>query len=395
MKKRILILLIYSLVLTGCWDKRELDELAITMAIGVDESDVGYLVTAQVVVPLEVSIKGNTGNSPITQVRAEGKTVFEAIRKLAKIVPREIYPGHLRILVISETVAEKGIGEIVDYFSRNWEMRSDFYVVVAKEMTAEEILNVSTSIETIPANSMFNMLNVAQETWSSTRGIQINDLISDIGSDGKEAVVTGIEVIGDQELGSSKQNVETITPGARLRLVDLGVFKEDKLVGWLTEEESIGYNKVTNQVKSSVTDLSCPEGGMIAIELIRADSDIKAKIINGTPEVEVKVKTEGNIAEVDCQIDLMKVENITKLEKLYSEKVKEVMQKSITTLQEDFNADIFGFGDAIHRADAKVWKKLEPNWDQEFSELEVNIKVDAKITQFGVIVNPVKIKEKE
>ncbi|MFC6040579.1 Ger(x)C family spore germination protein [Paenisporosarcina macmurdoensis] len=395
MKKRMMILIISSLVLTGCWDKRELDELAITMAIGVDESDVGYLVTAQVVVPLEVSIKGNTGNSPITQFRAEGETIFEAIRKLAKIVPREIYPGHLRMLVISDTVAEKGIGEIVDYFSRNWEMRSDFYVVVAKEMTAQEILNVSTAIETIPANSMFNMLNVAQETWSSTRGIHINDLISDIGSGGKEAVVTGIEVIGDEELGSSKKNVETITPGARLRLLDLGVFKEDKLVGWLTEEESIGYNKVTNQVKSSVTTLSCPEGGTIAIELIRAHSKIKAKIINGTPEVEVKIKTEGNIAEVDCQLDLMKVENITMLEKLYSEKVKEKMQKSITTLQKDFNADIFGFGEAVHRADAKVWKKLEPNWDQEFSELQVNIKVDAKITQFGVIVNPVKIKEKE
>ncbi len=361
MKKRILMLLISSLVLTGCWDKRELDELAITMAIGVDESDVGYLVTAQVVVPLEVSIEGNTGNSPITQVRAEGETVSEAIRKLAKIVPREIYPGHLRILVISETVAEKGIGEIVDYFSRNWEMRSDFYVVVAKEMTAEEILNVSTAIETIPANSMFNMLNVAQETWSSTRGIHINDLISDIGSDGKEAVVTGIEVIGDEELGSSKKNVETITPKARLRLLDLGVFKKDKLVGWLTEEESIGYNKVSNQVKSSVTTLSCPEGGTMAIEMVRANSEIKAKINNGTPEVEVKIKTEGNIAEVDCQIDLMKAENITKLEKLYSEKVKEVMQKSITTLQEDFNADIFGFGEAVHRADAKVWKKLESN----------------------------------
>ncbi|HSO57319.1 MAG TPA: Ger(x)C family spore germination protein [Paenisporosarcina sp.] len=392
MKKITLILLIASLVLTGCWDKRELDELAITMAIGVDESDVGYLVTAQVVVPLEVSIEGNTGNSPITQVRAEGETIFEAIRKLAKIVPREIYPGHLRMLVISETVAEEGIGEIVDYFSRNWEMRSDFYVVVAKETTAEEILNVSTAIETIPANSMFNMLNVAQETWSSTRGIHINDLISDIGSGEKEAVVTGVEVIGDEELGSSKKNLETITPKARLRLVDLGVFKKDKFVGWLTEEESIGYNKITNQVKSAVTTLSCPEGGTIAIELIRANSKIKGKIINGTPEVEVKMKAEGNIAEVDCQIDLMNAENITKLEKLYSEKLKETMQNSITTLQQDFNSDIFGFGQAIYRADAKAWKKLESNWDQEFSELQVIVKVDAKITQFGVIVSPVKIK---
>ena len=396
MKKGIVLLLISSLVLTGCWDRRELNELSMTMGIGIDESDDGYFVTVQVVVPLEVSIKGARGNSVVTLFQAEGDTIFEAIQKLSKEVPREVYPGHLRILVISESVAEKGIGEILDFFSRNWEVRSDYFVVVAKDVKAQDILNVTSSIESIPANNMYDMLNVANENWASTRGVTLDQLIRDIASEGREAVITGIEISGDDpEMGSSKQNVESITPLARLRLTDIGVFKKDRLVGWLTEKESTGYNEITNQVKSSVKTLSCPGGGTITIDVSRANAEIKAKVKNGNPEVDVVIHSEGDVAEVDCQIDLTKAETISMLEKLYTKKSKEIMHTSITTLQEAYQADIFGFGEAVHRADPKAWKKLKKNWDQEFSELKVNIKVDAKISQTGTISNSLQINEED
>jgi len=48
---------------------------------------------------------------------------------------------------------------------------------------------------------------------------------------------------------------------------------------------------------------------------------------------------------------------------------------------------IFSFGEDIHRNDPKEWKKLKENWNQEFSELQVNNKVNAKITHLGAINN--------
>lgn len=163
MKKLVTIVIISSLLLSGCWDKKELNEISITMGIGVDELDDQYVVSAQVVVPSEVSVKGSTGGSPVTLFKAEGETILEAISKLSRITPRTIYPGHLRVLVISDKVAEKGIGNILDFFERNWEIRSDFYIVIAKDITAEEILNVTTAIESIPANKIFNTLNVSNK----------------------------------------------------------------------------------------------------------------------------------------------------------------------------------------------------------------------------------------
>lgn len=57
MKRYVFGLLFFSLFLSGCWDRRELDRLAIAVAVGIDKADDEYQVSAQVVVPSEMSVK--------------------------------------------------------------------------------------------------------------------------------------------------------------------------------------------------------------------------------------------------------------------------------------------------------------------------------------------------
>src|SRR5699024_7954334 len=111
MKKCIVTLLILTLLLSGCWDRRELNELGITMALGIDKIENEYVVSAQVVVPSEVSMKASTGRSAVTLYKASGDTIYEAFRRMTKNSPRKIYPGHLQILVLSEDLAKEGIAE--------------------------------------------------------------------------------------------------------------------------------------------------------------------------------------------------------------------------------------------------------------------------------------------
>jgi spore germination protein KC len=395
MKKLIFVLLILSLILTGCWDRRELNEIAITLALGIDKVDDKFQLTAQVVVPSEVSMKQSSGRSPVTLFQADGETLFEAFRKMTIESPRKIYPGHLRMLVIGEELAEEGLGESLDLLSRDWELRSDFYVVVAKDMTAAEILNVTTPIESIPANKMFHTLKTSEENWSVTKGVTLDELLDDLITDGKAAVLTGIRVFGNQEVGSSKQNVESITPAARIQYDHLAVFKKDKLVGWLNESESKGYNYITDSVKSSVTSISCPEKGKASIEVIHSKSDIKGKFNNGEPEVDVTIQAEGDVGAVECHIDLTETKAIDALEKSYEKELKETIQQTIETVQKQYKADIFGFGQAIHRSNPKKWAKIKNQWDETFTDLTVNVEVDLKIRQTGTVSNSFLQKLKE
>lgn len=386
MKKCMFVLLILSLFLTGCWDRRELNELGITLALGIDKVEDEYQVTAQVVVPSEISMKSSTGRSPVTLYQANGETVYEALRKMTKTSPRKIYPGHLRMLVIGEDLAEEGIGESLELLSRDWELRSDFYVAIAKDMTAEEILNVTTTLEAIPANKMFNTLKASETAWAATNGIILDELITDLTNEGKEAVLTGILVTGDQEIGTSKQNVESITPSARIQYDDLAVFKKDKLLGWLTEEESRGYNDITNSVKNTVSVISCPKKGKISIEIIQLKSDVKGKMNKGKPEVDVNIKLKGNVGEVECPINLTEPKTIAELEKITEKKMEDSINQTIESVQKQYESDIFGFGEAIHRSNPKEWKKIKGQWDKGgFSELTANVKVAVKLQHTGTV----------
>lgn len=387
MKKHIIVLLILSLLLAGCWDSRELNEIAITLAIGLDKVEDEYQLTAQVVVPSEVSMKTGSGRSTVTLFQAKGKTVYEAFRKMTKDSPRKIYPGHLRMLVLGEELALEGIADSLDLFARDWEFRSDFYVVVAKDRATAEILNITTTLETIPANKMFEALKTSEESWAATRGIKLHELTADITSEGKEAVLTGILATGNQETGAGKPNVEEITPSARIEYDHMAIFKKDKLVGWLSERESRGYNYIIDSVETTVMPIACPKKGTLTIEVTNFNAAIKSKVVNGTPKATVNINAEGNIGEVNCQINLKEVKTIYELKKIYENEVKEIVNETIDVMKNQYQVDIFGFGEAIHRSNPKEWEKIKEQWNSEFPDLEVNVEVDMKIQRTGAMKN--------
>lgn len=381
------ILIILNFILTGCWDKRELNELAITLALGIDkvEGEDEYEVTAQVVVPSAVSMKDGTGGATVTLFTENGETVYEALRRMTKVSPRKIYPGHLQMLIIGEELAKEGIGESLDLLARDWELRPDFYVVVAKDVTAREILNVTTDLESIPASKMFAGLKVSEKAWAGTTGVTLDELIVNLISDGKEAVLTGIQLTGNKQIGSTQQNIESISKPAQIQYDNLAVFKEDRLMGWLTEQDSRGYSGITNTVKSTVTSISCPNEGKSTIEVTNFHSKVEGNIVHGKPEVNIHTKAEGKVGEVRCKIDLKNPEAIQELEKNYEKEATRIINETIDVLQEEYQSDIFGFGEAIHRANPEEWNKIKENWDEEFSDLTVNVKVDMKIRLTGTV----------
>lgn len=388
--KILIILIIVLLFTTGCWNRREINELAITLAIGLDTTmDGQYLVTAQVVNPGEVAAMGTGGSSSVVIYQAKGETVFEAFRKMTREAPRKIYPSHLRILVIGESLAKEGIGKPLDLLFRDWELRSDFYISIAKGMNAEDILKVPTTLEKIPANHLFDTLKVSEKAWSATSSVTLDDLIADLVSDGKQPVLTGIEAFikGNEEAALSKRNEEMIDSPARLLYDGLAVFDKDKLIGWLNEKQGRTYNAVTNKVKSTVVNISCPKEGKAVLQLLQSKAKVKGKVKNGKPEIDIEFQREYNVGEIECNIDLTKPETIDKLEKIEEQRATKMFEQSIKQVQEEFEVDIFGFGEAVHRADPKAWKKLSKNWDKEFEELPVNIKVEAKIRRIGTVGN--------
>lgn len=204
-------------------------------------------------------------------------------------------------------------------------------------------------------------------------------------SEGKEAVLTGIQLAGNKQIGSTQQNIESISKPAQIKYDNLAIFKEDRLMGWLTEQDSRGYSGITNSVKSTVTSISCPNEGKSTIEVTNFHSKIEGNIVHGKPEVNIHTKAEGKVGEVRCKIDLKNPEAIQELEKIYEKEATRIINETIHVLQQEYQSDIFGFGEAIHRSNPQEWDQIKENWDEEFSDLTVNVKVDMKIRLTGTV----------
>lgn len=374
------------LFLAGCWNRRELNDLAFAVAMSVDKSEDQYLVNVQVVDPGEVaSKKGTSGRTPVTVYSEKGKHIFEAIRRMTTVTPRKLYFSHLQMCVISEEVAKEGIGEPLEFLSRDHEFRKDFYVVVAKRVKAEEILKNLTSLEKIPANKMQSSLRTSEKAWAPTVAVQLDRLIADLTSEGKNPVLTGIAIKGDPPKGETKENVERIDAFARMRFEDIAVFKKDKLIGWLNEKESKGYNYITNNIHGTVSMIDCPKSGELVLEIIRSKTKVKGEVKQGKPTIDIYVDGEANVGEVACQMDLTQTQTIRELEQMANARNEEIVRSAVDKAKK-LKVDIFGFGEVIHRSYPKKWKSLKKDWDEEqFVNAAVNVHSNFKIRRTGIV----------
>lgn len=397
MKKKVLlsILVISIIFLTGCWSKRELNELSMVTAIGIDKNKNGYIVSAQVINPSEVAGETKSNRTSVVTYRTEGKTIFEGLRRLTLKFPRKLYVAHLRILVLGENLARDGISKVLDLFSRNHEVRTDFYILVAKNTEAEKVLDILTPTEEIPANKIYTALETSERVWAPTHAVKLDELIKDIISEGKNPILTGVILDGDHEVGTDIKNIQKVNVPTLLKIGSLGVFRGDKLVGWLNERESRGYNIIMGNVENSVLTIPWEDGGKLAIEVLRTKTKVRGKVKNGKPSIYIDNKAEFEVGEVACLIELTKTENIEKIEKILEKTTKERIREALRRAQKDFKSDIFGFGEAIHRADPKAWKELKKNWNEEFEKVPVNIKVTIDIKGMGTITESFQGKGKE
>lgn len=377
-------------LLTGCWNKKELNELAIATGLAVDKTEDGYQLSVQIVNPGEVSPQANaSGTTPVTVRSEQGETMYETIRRLSLKNSRRIYTSHLRLLVISDEVAKEGITEILDYLSRDKDFRADFFVVIAKQSKAKDILKIQTITETISANALHTLLETSGEVWGDTVAINLKELLDMLTIPGKSPVVSGIEIKGDLKEGETKTNTETTESPAGFNYLGLGVFQKDKLIGWLSEGDGQGYNYITDKIRNSVVHINCPSGeGKMSIEVMRSKTKQHAKLDkDGKPKIELDVRIEANIGETECSADLANPSEISEMEKLLEKEITKRIDETINKVQGEFQTDIFGFGEAIYRSHPKVWKEINGDWEEHFVNLDVKVKVKVNINQLGTIGN--------
>ncbi|MFC5702955.1 Ger(x)C family spore germination protein [Cohnella faecalis] len=375
--------------LSGCWNSRELNKLAIVTALAIDrapDSD-KYKLAFQVVMPGELSRTSGSGggnSTPVSIYEIEASTLFEGIRRASKQVPRQLFFSHVQVVVLGERLAKDGIEEIFDFFERSHEVRLTSMLLIARDGSPLNLISSLVPMEKLQANALQGASTLSSQIWSESTVVEIDDVIRKLINPGAEPTIGGLKLIGDDKAATNKKSLEQTVPSHRIELSGIAMFKEGKLAGWLDDGFAKGFLFATDRVRSTVMNLNCEgkrEG--IALEVVRSKASSKVTMKKGKVKVDISVTAEGNVGEVKCGISLDKLSVLRKLEKDWSEAAKVDILGAVYTAQQ-YKADIFGFGEFLERYHPKEWRKVKDEWGEAFAKADVNVSFRAVIRRTGM-----------
>lgn len=378
-KALLILLLIFPLLLAGCWNNRPLTEINIVAGMGLERTEDGkILVTVQVAEPGAIqpaSAGGGSGgekSKPVFVASNEGETVFEALRGMLAVVDKKLFLSTAQVLIIGEKLAQEGIGEILNFFERDHEVSYLVDVIVAKDATPDELLRIESDMDTIPAVYIRGTVENTAARGTVKKTLLI-DLFKDMDCKGRQPTAGQITKSSDKEV----------------RTEGLAVFRDGKLAGWLNPYETRGFLFADNELKGGIVNVPV-DNGKAAFEIIRSKGSVSVEVEDGKPSMLIiRVNAEANVGEYGSGGRLDSLETLYMLEEKLGEEIGKEIEMALEKCQKEFASDIFGFGIYLHKYYPKCWKEVENDWHNIFSKLPADIRVDAKIMRVGLVINPV------
>src|SRR4051812_32078859 len=97
-----IVILFNSIMLSGCWNYREIDNMSIAAGVAIDKSENNkYLMTVEI-----VEIKGGMESKTVVHtISMTGDTLFDTIRNTISLSGKRIYWSHTKVLILSQDIA--------------------------------------------------------------------------------------------------------------------------------------------------------------------------------------------------------------------------------------------------------------------------------------------------
>ncbi len=380
MKKKLVILLslLLSLLLTGCWNRREIGKIAIVMGFAVDsaEKEDEIEITAQIANTRTITSASESGGGgggeqkPYLNLSSTGEYVFPSIRSSVTKSGAKLYMAHNFVVLFGEDTAKRGLGNYMDFFLRDHELRLDVNLLVAKGRGAD-ILDVDTGFQSIPALHIKDLLK-AQKQLSTGMSVTVFDFMNQLAA-GRSAPLLPIIEIDD----TSGEEV--------LHMAGTAVFHEDKMIGELDPHETRGYLWAKDAVQEAVLVAETGDD-KIGIEVLRSKGSIAVETDeNGQIVMVLRTEAEGSIGSERGRGNYTTPSGTEKLLDAFAASIESEIRACIEKSHE-LRADIFGFSDVLYRHHPKLWKQME---GKTFYDLPVRIEVKTRLDSSGRIGRPI------
>ena len=379
--KRIKFLILLLPLLSGCYNYRELNELGITTAVSIDYKDNNFYVIAEVINPIKQQDASSSNNSPFVNYNSSSSSLQDAFRKVVLESPRQLYAAQLEIIVLSEEVVNNHLEEVLEYFARDPEARTEIKIIVAKTEDSTKAITLQTLLTSLSSSNIINSLDLQSKVLGMAYPVTLNELLNMYIDPYLEVVLPSMTLYGNYEIGDEKENITTSSPKAIVKIDGSTITKDNKILGYLDLEESKILNLINGKLKETIIKMNYYDGYIIfepnRIKVSR-ELDIKNNIIK------INISGYSKTKEIQSNINLKDSKEVEKLNKALNMELEKKITDTFNSIREKYGTDVFGFQELYYRTNYKYFKENCTNWYEDiYPKIKLEVKANVRLYEKG------------
>lgn len=379
--KRIKFLILLLPLLSGCYNYRELNELGITTAVSIDYKDNNFYVIAEVINPIKQQDASSSNNSPFINYNSSSSSLQDAFRKVVLESPRQLYAAQLEIIVLSEEVVNNHLEEVLEYFARDPESRTEIKIIVAKTEDSTKAITLQTLLTSLSSSNIIKSLDLQSKVLGMAYPVTLNELLNMYIDPYLEVVLPSMTLYGNYEIGDEKENITTSSPKAIVKIDGSTITKDNKILGYLDLEESKILNLINGKLKETIIKMNYYDGYIIfepnRIKVSR-ELDIKNNIIK------INISGYSKTKEIQSNINVKNPKEVEKLNKALNMELEKKITDTFNSIREKYDTDVFGFQELYYRTNYKYFKENCTNWYEDiYPKIKLEVKANVRLYEKG------------
>ncbi len=361
--KIIILMLLTSLVLTGCWDSFEINKREYLFAVGIDKNPKNLTFTSEIP-------KINEGSEDQRIVYSKESANFANFYSTSYLHSEKAISDRLmQVIILGEDVARdpESFKKIFDEIQRSPQMNRRVKICIAKGK-AQDIINMEIPTNPIVGRFLSEMLvKLKRESYQDV--YTFDEAILHLGQTGN--VMVPVVEVNDKSL----------------KVERAAVVKEYELVGFLEPEEVEIIMILLNPDRANISNFN--------ISVDDTTVGLGAVDVSMTEDINL----ENNKLSVDyyitlyCYIDSFIIGNDKLQDRNFMDKIRtesarmisDVASNTVYKLQHYYRSDLLRIKDKLYKYHKSEFDKIEDKYDEVFEAADINVHLNVDIKSTGLV----------
>ncbi|CAM3245526.1 Ger(x)C family spore germination protein [Paenibacillus sp. FSL F4-0087] len=374
--------------LTGCWDRVEINELAVVGLVGseMDKKTHEQIVYYQIVNPEAFSSSSASGGSPVFTYTFRSQTKGAIGQKSSYMLPRKLFTDHYQSHIVTEAYAKEGMRSFLNYYERQFNRRSSLYLFIT-DSPLSEVMKTYTPLEKLPGRLLRSLIsNTHKATGQISLKSRVKDLVENLDSS-KVTVLPIVSLKGAKPPDHTTGSFENIDVSeSNLILTGAALFNKDRMVGKITLWENGYYNMLKGETDTFFQSIDL-KGSFVDLYANKVKTKQHLSLVNGEPVLNIEVTAQLAIRN-NNQREKLDWDNVSQISNQFNQQIIEnshnLYKKAIRN-----KWDMFGLGDMIKYKRGRAWNFLQKQ-SEAWTQTKLQLTVRSTINDVGEIIDPFK-----